>query len=68
MNIPNCCVGITLHENCHQTKYTPKQGLKKLTDLENDAIHLLQIRTNHIFPPTSTICLHHEQVYITIGS
>ena len=61
MNIPNCCVGTTLHENCHQTKYTRKQGLKKLTDIENDAIHLLQMRTNHIFPPeTSTICLHHE--------
>ena len=67
MNIPNCCVGTTLHENCHQMKYTRKQGLKILTDLENDAIHLLQMRTNHIFPPeTSTICLHHEQVYITI--
>ena len=62
MNILNCCVDKTLHKNCDQTKYTRKQGLKKLTDLENDAIHLLEKSTNYIFPPeTSTICLHHDE-------
>ena len=57
---------IILYENCHKTKYVRKQGLKKIYDLDNDAIHLLEIRAGHIFTPEiDTICLHHEQVYIS---
>ena len=56
MDIPWCSVGIILYE----------KGLKKISDLDNDAIHLLEIRAGHIFTPEiDTICLHHEQVYIS---
>ena len=65
MDIPGCSVGIILYENCHKTKYVRKQGLKKIYDFDNDAIHLLEIRAGHIFTPEiDTICLHHEQVYV----
>ena len=53
-------IGIILYENCHKTKYVRKQGLKKIFYLDNDAIHILEIRAG-----LETICLHHEQVYIS---
>ena len=63
MDIPGCSVGIILCVNCHKTKYVRKQGLKKISDLDNDAIHLLEIRAGHIFTlEIDAICLH-EQVY-----
>ena len=65
MDIPGCSVGIILFENCHKTKYVRKQGLKKISDLDNNAIHLLEIRAGLIFTSEiDTICLHHEQVDI----
>ena len=66
MDIPGCSVGILLNENFHKTKYVRKQGLKKISDLDNDVIHLLEIRAGHIFTlEIDAICLHHEQVYIS---
>ena len=66
MDISGYSAGIILYENCHKTKYVRKQGLKKISDYDNDAIHHLEIRAGHIFTPEiDTISLHHEQVYIS---
>ena len=49
-SITNCSVGIFLRDTCHQTKYTRKQGLKSVFELETEARNLLQVRSDHVFP------------------
>ena len=62
--ITRCSVEKLLQDNCHQTRYTRKKGLKNVVEMETELQNLLQVRLNHIFSPDDTICLHHEQTYI----
>ena len=63
-SITNCFVGIFLQDTCHQTKYTKKQGLRSVIELETEARNFLQVRADHVYSPDDYICLHHEQLYI----
>ncbi len=64
-DLPQCTIGIHLHEPCHKTVHCRRIGLRQFGDLSADDVILLTLRADlDSGPPESTVCFHHEQHYI----
>lgn len=63
-----CSIGIHLSktEDCHKTHYNRKCGLVKVFDLSDSDRQLLLRRTQYKEPDaTTTVCFHHEKIFLS---
>ena len=61
-----CTVGFLMGNVCHSTVYCMTPGLSIVADLPMDTLELLQLRTGiTVFESESTICDHHEKMFIS---
>lgn len=65
MSMEKCAIGQMLDKACHQKLHTSKKTSRPINELSEANINLLMERTSiPVFDVSSTICAHHENVYI----
>lgn len=60
-----CSIGIALEEECHKKIYCRNVGTLAASDLSQDDKKLLEWRSGVLLRDDSTVCFHHEKMYIS---
>ena len=62
----SCSIGLDLKDDCHKTAYSKTTGLILETELSQENKRMLEWRSGLTLSDESTICVHHEQLFLTL--
>ena len=63
--LERCSIGLDLNDDCHKTAYSRTTGLILATELSQENKRMLEWRSGLTLSDESTICVHHEKVFLS---
>lgn len=60
-----CCVGLLKQTECHKLTYVTKKGLENVSDLSEEELNLIKIRSELDDKEIINICLHHKSLFLS---
>lgn len=60
-----CCVGLLKQTECHKLTYVKKKGLENVSDLSEEELNLIKIRSELDDKEIINICLHHKSLFLS---
>lgn len=64
-DFPSCTFGVHLKDECHKQVFCRSSGIIPVKELKEEEIELLRLRTQVVIShEESTICFHHQKMYL----